>query len=545
MPASSLPAGDDRGRALGACLLPAPESLGSAAEAFRRRLLELAARWSAGGFSAPESWTPGHALGDDQRPPDPAAADPDSLDLLEAAHPDDVRGAAEWAAGARFRGVEHRAALTVLTDVLAIGAAPILPAFLSERHAEAVLGSFPGASTATATLWRPVAGRSSSDLWSAILWNRIAGDPQELHAGPEYLAAAVAVAEAQDRPLAELLDAVVVGSGVGSWHRDLVGGAMEQSGVHSPGALAPVAAAAAVGRLIGASAEALELGLRRASALTPRHPYRAFTEGASAKLFYGAFGQLLGAIAALGDEKPLGPLPPAPPARGERRPGVAPFDPRPASRTIHNAHLKKFPGSRAVQSALAAIEKLPRVAPEAVESVLVETYPFSATVSGWSRPERGPVAMQSHIPTAVALMIEARGRRESLLADHYPRALGPETIRLADRVTVRPHEFGDPDAPASRRVRWARVTIRQTTGPDLSISSGPPFAPPPPGAVRDRFARLARGATVRDPHQFAGSTPVRELFRAAPPRPEAPPEAEIRETVAEAPARPPETSALL
>lgn len=490
------------------CLMPHPAALGSRAAGFRSWLERCADGWVRAGITGPQRSTPSGWEG----PPDPAEVDTDSINLVRATHLEDVRDAAEWAASARFLSTERRVAMTLLTDVLAIGAAEPLPAFLAGGEAESILDSFGGRSVPSVTLWRPVAGRNSAALWSAIVWNRLVGDPQELHAGPECIAAAVAAAEARGRTLGELLDAIVVGCGIGSWHRDTVGSAMEEAGVHSPGALAPVATAAAVGRLEGIGARNLAQSIRRASALTPLHPYRAFSDGTSAKLLFGAFGQLLGAAAALSIKNPIGLLPAPSLSRRSRRPEVTPFDPRTATRAIHTISLKKFPGSRAVQSVLAAMEKLPRVDPETVESITVETYPFSATVSGWARPDTGPIAMQSHIPTTVALWLEARYRRVPFSADHYPRFRTPETITLAERVIVRAHEFGEAGAPSSRRIRWAKVTIRSKAGPDLTASSGPPFAPPPPGAIRDRFANLTRGAAVRDPHQFPYSAPVRNLL---------------------------------
>lgn len=501
------PVSRERVEALVDCLMPHPAALGSRAGGFRSWLERLAGEWVGAGISGPQRPVPEGWAG----PPDPADVGPDSINLVRATHLEDVRDAAEWAASARFLSNERRAALTLLTDVLAIGAAEPLPAFLSGDEAAGVLDSFRGASAPSATLWRPVEGRGSAGIWSAIVWNRLVGDPQELHAGPECIAAAVATAEARERTLGDLLDAIIVGCGIGSWHRDAVGTAMEAAGIHSPGALAPVATAAAVGRLEGIGARNLAQSIRRASALTPLHPYRAYSDGTSAKLLFGAFGQLLGAAATLTLKNPIGLLPAPSLSRRSRHPGVAPFDPRTATRAIHTVALKKFPGSRAVQSALAAMEKLPRIDPETVESISVETYPFSATVSGWSRPDTGPIAMQSHLPTAVALWLEARYRRVPFRADHYPRFRDPGTITLADRVVVQPHEFGEAGAPSSRRIRWAKVTIRSKASPDLTASSGPPFAPPPPGAIRDRFANLTRGAAVRDPHQFPYSAPVRSF----------------------------------
>ena len=494
--------------ALTDCLMPHPEALGSRAAGFRSWLEGLAPHWVQAGITGPARETPEGWAG----PPDPARVDPDSINLVRTSHLEDIRDAAEWAASARFLSSERRGAMTLLTDVLAIGAAEPLPAFFSGTEASRILDSFGDAPAPSATLWRSVEGRESAGIWSTIVWNRLVGDPQELHSGPECIAAAVAAAEARDRTLGDLLDAIIVGCGIGSWHRDAVGTAMEEAGIHSPGALAPVATAAAVGRLEGIGARNIAQAIRRAGALTPVHPYRAFSDGRSAKLLFGAFGQLLGAAAALNIKNPIGLLPAPSLARRSRQPAVASFDPRTATRAIHTISLKKFPGSRAIQSVLAAIEKLPRIDPASIESITVETYPFSATVSAWSRPDTGPIAMQSHIPTAVALWLEARYRRVPFSADHYPRFRDPETITLAERVMVQAHEFGEAGAPSSRRIRWAKVTIRLMAGPNLTASSGPPFAPPPPGSIRDRFANLTRGAAVRDPHQFPHTAPVRSLF---------------------------------
>ena len=502
------PVSQERVDALTDSLMPDPAALGLRAAGFRSQLMRFAAGWARGGIAGP----PRRAPGENGGPPDPAPLNPESINLARVTHPNDLREAATWGAKARFLGADRRVARTLLADVLAIGAAEPLPAFFSGGEADAILNSFPDTPGPSVALWRPVDGRESAGIWSAILWNRVVGDPRELHAGPECVAAAVAVAEAHDRTLGELLDAIVVGCCIGSWHRDAVGAAMEEAGIHPPGALAPVAAAAAIGRLEGVGARKLAQSIRRASALTPIHPYRASTEGASAKLLFGAFGQLLGAAAALGIKNPLGLLPSPPVSRRTQQPGAAPFDPRSATRAIHGIALKKFPGSRAVQSALAAIEKLPRVPPEAIESVTIETYPYSATVSGWSRPDTGPIAMQSHLPTAVALFLEARSQRLPFDAGRYPRFRDPATIALAERVFVRPHEFGEAGLPPSRRVRWAKVTLRPRAGAQMTASSAPPFAPPPPGAIRDRFASLTRGASVRDPHGLPDSAPARDLF---------------------------------
>ena len=414
----------------------------------------------------------------------PADVDPDSINLVGATHLEDVRDAAEWAASARFLSNERRAATTLLTDVLAIGAAEPLPAFLRGQRGEGRPRRLP---RRVRSIRNAVAARGRPQLGGNLVRDGV----EPARGRPPGTACRTGMRRGRggDRRGARPHPGRTSRCDRGRLrHRKLAprrrrDGRWRRPAFTHRARSPPSATAAAVGRLEGIGARNLAQSIRRASALTPLHPYRAFSDGASAKLLFGAFGQLLGASAALSIKNPIGLLPAPSLSRRSRQPGVASFNPRTATRAIHKVALKKFPGSRAVQSVLAAMEKMPRVDPGAVESISVETYPFSATVSGWSRPDTGPIAMQSHIPTAVALWLEARYRRVPFSADHYPRFRDPATITLAERVTVQAHEFGQAGAPSSSRIRWARVTVRSRTGPDLTASSGPPFAPPPPGAI--------------------------------------------------------------
>ncbi len=381
--------------------------------------------------------------------------------------------AAEWAATARFGDEDRRAALVWLTDVLAIGAAPPV-ATLGVPRALPDWGSGP-----PARLWRPVGGASTAPLTGAILWNRMVGDALELHAGPECVAAAVAAAEALDRPLAELLDALTVGCGVGAFVRDRYGPLMEPAGVHAPGATAPLPAAAAVGRLARLAPDAMAAALRRADAALPAHPYRAFAEGNPVKLLYGAWGQALGAAAVL---DPAFPEPPAAPrSPGERFEAAVP-----------RVQPKKHPGSRAIQPALEALEAL---GADDGGSIIVETYPFSTTVSGWAEPVRAPIAAQMHIPSAVALFL----KRQPLEAADFAEF---EAVReAAGRVRVVSRNFGPPGV----RVRRARVTIAGRTA-----EADSPW--PDEVAIRERFQRFTADLTLPDPASVALSAPAGRLF---------------------------------
>ncbi len=447
------------------------------------RALALAPRLTEAGFRPP-----GSAAGSPV--PDPFASPP--LPRLEQqAGTAGLRAAASWAATARFADEDRRAALGWLTDVLAIGAAAPANALFPIPDAAVLLE--PGGPGPAVRLWRPVAGRTSAPLFSAVLWNRLAGDARELHAGPECGAAAVAAAEALDRPLADLLDALAAGCGVGAFHRELLGPLMESAGVHTPGAAAPVAAAAAVGRLAGLSPDAMARALLRADSATPAHPYRAFAEGATVKLLYGAWGQLLGAAAVLDPEFPSPEAAPGMP--GNR------FDAGRAGAAIHQVHPKKHPGSRAIQPALEALDRL---VPGETHSVVVETYPFSATVSGWAEPVRAPIAAQMHIPTAIALFLQER----PLEAEHFARFDEPEVHACATRVRVVPHEFGS----SRERVRRARVTIRNADGVARTTTADSPWPPPAEDRIRARFHRLKADNALRDPFHLPLSAPAGRLF---------------------------------
>ena len=125
--------------ALTDALMPNPASLGSRAAGFRSWLAQLAAGWVRAGITGPTQPAPEGVEG----PPNPADVAPDTVNLVQATHLDDIREAAEWATNTRFLSTERRAAMSLLTDVLAIGAAAPLPAFLSGEEADAILDSFP------------------------------------------------------------------------------------------------------------------------------------------------------------------------------------------------------------------------------------------------------------------------------------------------------------------------------------------------------------------------------------------------------------------
>ncbi len=418
--------------------------------------------------------------------PDPFAASPLPR-LEELMGSEGLQAAAAWAASARFDDADRQAALIWLTDMIAVGAAPPEPTLLPPSFFDSELeGVGP-----EVRLWRPVAGRTHAPLFPALLWNRVVGDALELHAGPECGAAAVAVAEAFERPLAELLDALLAGSGVGALCRELLGPLAEAAGAHSPGVTAPASTAAAVGRLMRLPPDAMADAFRRADAVAPAHPYRAFAEGATVKLLYGGWGQLLGTAAALEREFPLAASP---------SPGDC-FDADRARLAVRQIQPKKHPGSRAIQPALEALRCLPSEEPD---SILVEIYPFAATVSGWAEPVRAPIAAQMHIPTAAALF-RLRG---SLKAPDFGDFDEPGVRELAARIRVVPREFGSPGI----RVRRARVTVRNREGVSRAATTNAPWPPPAKAGIRARFHRFTEDLGLPDPSGLPLSAPVTRLF---------------------------------
>ena len=488
-------AGDGAAASVLRCLLPDPGALGDAREEVGAWIRDLAERFAAAGFTAP-----GGAWG---RSPEPR---PGRERLFLPARWNE---AAHWAATARIGEADRRAALLLLTDVLAVCAAPPPPGILPPAW-EAELADSDAKADLRASRWRSPGGRRTAPVAEAVLANRIAGDASELHSGPECVSAAVAAAEALDRPLADLLDAIAVGCALGDWRRTALGPRMERLGVHAPGALAPVASSAAAARLLRLDPETTAARLRAAEALTPLHPYRAFARGAPVKLLYGAWGQCLGLWAALRAPNPAGRLS-VPPPPGDARPESAPgFDD--SMNAVRRLAFKKYPGSRAVQPVLAAIERLPPFPPEAIGSVLVEAYPFAATLSAWAEPERGPIARQMHLPTAAAAMFLARSAGREFDASGY--AAPPEAAAaLVDRITVRSREFGE--SAAAPRVRRARVLVRLRDGTEAAEESGAPFDPPTEAEVRSRFRRSTADAPLPDPHDLPREAPVRALFEPA------------------------------
>lgn len=480
------------------CLRPDPAALGEARRPVETWIRAFAERFAAAGFTAPAgSWG---------RTPEPR---PGAERLFPATR---WAEAAEWAATARVEEPDRRAALLLLTEVLAVCAAPPPPGLLPSGW-EASVAGLADESGLRASRWPTPASGPPVPLAEAVLASRIAGDASELHSGPECVSAAVAVAEALDRSLADLLDAIAVGCALGDRRRAEVGSRMERLGVHAPGALAPVASAAAVSRLLRLDPEATAARLAAAEALTPLHPYRAFAQGAPVKLLYGAWGQCLGLWAALRAPNPAGRvrLAGAPPP-GDALTVRAPT-PGDTAGAVRRLAFKQYPGSRAIQPVVAAIERLPRLLPTEIRSVTVEAYPFAATISSWAEPERGSIARQMHLPTAAALAFLARSAGREFDAADYADPPNPEVAAaLAARVTVRSRDFGD--APG-RRVRRARVLARLRDGTEAVAESGAPGDPPTEAAVRARFRRFTAGSRLRDPHDLPPDAPVRALFPGA------------------------------
>ena len=493
-------------------LLPDPATTaGPGAAGLRAWVERLAARFEEAGFTAPPV---GAHRAPEPRFPDPGTPAEDREALLPSAA---WREAARWIATAEPSERERQAALLLLTDVLAVGAAPPVPGLSLPFPAAASPEMRPPGAGGRgscrlglrASLWRPPPdGRRSVPLGEAVLRNRVAGDGRELLVGPECVNAAVAVAEAASLPLRALLDAIVVGCAVGDWRRRAVGRTMERLGVHAPGALAPVASAAAVSRLLGLPPGATEDRLRLAETLTPIHPYGAFAGGAPVKLLYGAWGQFLGLLAATGGAEDFPGLAANPPGAGNAWPEA------PAA-AVERIAYKKYPGSRAIQPVLAAAERLPRFSAadlEAVRSLRIEAYPFAAGISGWAEPTRGPIARQMHLPTAAALALSARSAGRPFAVEDYGPPLAPAAAALVSRTEVRPREFGAD--PAADRVRRARLLLRLGDGREFEAEAGAPFDPPPPETIRERFRSLTAGTGLRDPRELPPDAPVGALFAA-------------------------------
>lgn len=378
----------------------------------------------------------------------------------------------------------------------------------------------------TEVLAARMTGRPGATLWStgrmahapyAALANRCAGDELELTAGPECVAAAVAAAETADATMRDLLDAICVAAQVEEYLRGWLLLPMERHGLHPPAALAAVASASAVARLLQMPVDRCAGTLAAAVALAPQSAYVAFSRGASGKTIYGGWGQMLGLWSAMLSQ--AGTTGAATALEGNR--GVAqalldaggpvtppPFDPD--GLAVARVPFKAYPCNRASHAALTAIDSLPTLPADDIAGVSILTYPYAVDLDRRSHGD-APIAAQVSIRTTVALRL-LHGRLEPGRAFAPERLADPRVGSLVEAITVDTLPGMDDDAA---RVRLARVEVRMRDGRHHAAETEARWgaqAPASDAELRSRFEHHTAHHRPFDPWTADDSSSVRSLL---------------------------------
>lgn len=322
------------------------------------------------------------------------------------------------------------------------------------------------------------------------------------HPGISVIPAALALAEMTGASGSELLRAVVLGYEVCIRAGLAFAPGIREHGVHGPGLMGPMGAAAAASVLLGLPEPQIAAALATAGSVLPVSPYESFVEGTPSKDLYGGWAGFSGIIAAelarRGMDGPHRFL------EGKRSVGQLLLHGVAASPDalladvgapwlIEHIYFKPFAASRAVHPAVTGILKLFQehgFAAGDVESVTVDMYPFSAGLSLDSTLQTS-VTARLNIPYAVAVaLLTGELGPEAFL----PQALSDErTLRLARRVTV---SVADRYGAGSRGARASIVSVRLRDGRALSTevvhACWDRHCPPTDAELEAKFDSLAR-----------------------------------------------------
>jgi 2-methylcitrate dehydratase PrpD len=321
------------------------------------------------------------------------------------------------------------------------------------------------------------------------------------HPGISVVPAALAVAEMTGASGRELLRAIVLGYEVCIRSGLAVAAGIREHGVHGPGMMGPLGAAAAASILLRLPEPQIAAALATAGSVLPVSPYESFVEGTPSKDLYGGWAGFSGILAT--ELARCGMDGPHRFVEGKRSVGqlllhgkVRDADSLLANLgqpfLIEHIYFKPFAASRAVQPAVTGILELAeeyRFSADDVESVEVETYPFSAGLSEDSTLQT-PVAARLNIPYAVAAALRRGGLGPG---DFTPDALSDEgTLSLASRVKVSTAErYGAGSGGARASVVSVRLRDGRVVTTEIIYSRWDRHRPPSDDELVGKFDKLA------------------------------------------------------
>lgn len=318
------------------------------------------------------------------------------------------------------------------------------------------------------------------------------------HPGIYVWSAVLATWQAYGGSTADVLRAVLFGYEVCTRMAQLSIAKILELGLHNPGFVGALAAASAAGLLRGFNVEQLCNAFGIAASLLPVCPFVSFVEGTDSKDLYGGWGAYLGMFATEAA------------ARGLTGPrtvlnGVKALDSifqgesgsetelgKPYGVTALN--IKEFSACFAINPAVKTVFALKSrydIDPEQIESVLVDSYPYSYDLNeGVGRAYNSTSARLSLYYTVAVALAEGELTPDAFL----PEKLGdPKYRALADKITAARHDaYGE--GPTG--IRGCVVEIRMKDGRILrdEIDTGKIDKTVTDEKLRQKFMDLTRGA---------------------------------------------------
>lgn len=327
-----------------------------------------------------------------------------------------------------------------------------------------------------------------------------------VHPGVYVWSAALAAWEHTDASVNDVIRAVVFGYDVCLRMGLLATDQVRELGLHGPGLVGGLAAAATAGLVSGLNVEQLYNAISITASLLPVCPFISFLEGADAKDFYGGWGAYLAWTAVAAAEKGLtgparildGPKSLSAIFAGKKGKDVAPG----AHFYIKDASFKEFPACYSVHPAMGLILDLQAkhdFKPEQITSVSVAAYPYAYELHQGVGPEMNPSSARLSLSYTVAYML--------IEGELSPAAFTPENIRsakyqaLGEKITVKRH---DAYGAGPFAVRGTIIEIQLLDGTVIKgETSGARWSTPPSDdELINKFSSLVVDALDEAEQQF-------------------------------------------
>lgn len=349
---------------------------------------------------------------------------------------------------------------------------------------------------------------------SSIEMDDCSGIGASVHPGVYVMSSALAMWESQGAAEEDFIRAVVCGYDVCMRMGLLATEKVRELGLHGPGLVGGIAAAAAAGILKGLSAEKLYHALCITASLVPVCPFTSFMEGADAKDLYGGWGVYLGMFAV--EAADLGLTGPRHILEGEKSLawlffGTQGIGEKPGTHFyINDISFKEFSACHSVHPAMTAIRQLLDEQPldtDQIKRVVVRTYPYSYALNeGVKEPLNSSSARLSLAFTTSVALLEGELSPTAFL----PEGLSDERyLRLSKKVKVEKND-GYGDGPFSIRGTGVTVYMEDGTVYEKEVTGSRWDQPPCDQELTRKFLILTEDGLNREEAQKVCSFAMEE-----------------------------------